>query len=245
MGDYIVQEEDLQGKADIEEIVKYLKELSNLKYVVSSEGFPLYWSKDLNEDDAEKLTILAIDIYEGLKKSNVLKNSEKFSITLNLKNRLLGILYLENNTIIVISSDKIELINTVLQNISKKIDNNNILCPWCKKDLTLKIFKCPKCGNPLPFGIDKCPYCGLKQPITECPYCKRKINSLPKRIYYTRRKIDVLIGGILTGFGIGLFGAGVFEALSGNNIYLLLLISGSVITWIGINTLRIKTIIEK
>ncbi len=229
---------------DLEKINRYLSDLKGIRFVISSEGFPLYWSNNISESEAERLIAGAVDLYNGLKNSFIAEEKEFFTAALNIGEKTTGLFYMGNNIIIVIS-DKNELISTILQNLARYARKEPIKCSWCGEDLTLKVFKCPRCGSNLPYGIEKCPFCGLEKISVECPKCGRRISPRGRKMVFKRSRTDTIVGGIFTGISTGFFIAGIIEAFKGSIVSVPMFAAAAIIGWTGINALKTRRLVEE
>ncbi len=237
----------MSGRAsiDIDAFNKYLESIDGISYIVAEEGFPVYWSKDLGEDDAEKMIALAVDLRNVLTNTMDIGGEEIYWTSISITGKNTGIAYLGANLIMIVISDKKELVSAVLDNIVRAVKGEKLSCGWCGGDLTLRTITCPSCGKKLPLGISTCPLCGAKISIVGCPLCGKPISVTGRKIVLRRRKGDTVAGAVFLAVAIGFAVAGIFKALAGELVSLPLFLASGIIGWMSMQAFSHKVPVEE
>jgi len=228
---------------DLDTLNNYLACFENLSYVISEEGFPVYWSKELNEVKAEGLAALAIDIANVLVENNVLSKEKIGAINIDMGNKYFGLILAGKFALALQTSSEI-ILGALSRNIVRYIRKTHINCPWCGKPLELTIHDCPYCGKSIPFGISTCPFCGANIKYFVCRHCGRKISPRARKVVEKTRRTDLILGLILEATSIGFLVWGIIELLHGTIIGVPLIIGSLIIGSLGVSALRTKSLIE-
>ena len=230
---------------DIDALNKYLESIDGISYIVAEEGFPVYWSNDLGEEDAEKMIALAVDLKNVLTNTMDIGGEEFYWTSISIAGRNTGIAYLGASLILIVISDKKELVSSVLDNIMRSVRGEKIKCGWCEGDLTLKTIVCPSCGKRLPIGLGTCPLCGARITIVKCPLCGKPVSTMGRKIVYRRRKGDTAAGIVFLAVAIGFAVAGIIKALAGELVSLPLFLASGIIGWMSAQAFSHKVPVEE
>jgi len=228
---------------DLDTLNNYLASFENISYVISEEGFPVYWSKELNEAEAESLVALAVDIANVLEKNNVFSKEKIGSINIDMGSKYFGLI-LAGKFALALETTSRMISEVVSRNIVRYIRKTHINCPWCGKPLELTIHDCPHCGKPVPFGVSTCPFCGTNIKYFVCGHCSRKISPRARKVVEKIRRSDLILGLLLEATSIGFLVWSIIEVIRGTIIAVPLIIGSLIIGSLGISALRTKTLIE-
>ncbi len=227
-----------ERKMSPEELSNYLSAIPGVRrYVISSEGLPIYWSSGLTQQEAEELTALGTDLMFSIKKffkknliaANVIASSRNTSV-------------IEVGNLLTVIEGIPEIVSKVLENISKW-SVGGVRCPWCGIDLSKTPINCPKCGKHLPFGLNKCPYCGATIYRVNCPKCSNLVSPSGNKVIATRDKLSMVLGLVI----LGVAGTVIALSLSTGNLagIIVSLIASGVLGAVSINLFRVKTFREE
>ncbi len=184
---------------DLNKIQSFLSNLDGIQvFVISRDGFPIIFGRELDQESAEAYTALSVDLIlasqEALKDINE-HGSKNIIVELD-KNIVINVHQL-NSILLTIKGDR-RIVPITDKNILNYINKNNIKCPYCGYELTLEVYKCPKCGKRIPFTSSTCPYCGYNVNIKQCPKCKKLISSDGRKVKLVRsreaRELSILEG---------------------------------------------------
>jgi len=185
----------------VDKIASYLSNLDGIKlFVISSEGLPLKWSQNLNQDNAEELTALATDLTLAATKFKKVADPREVTIVIASGDKALASATPGDLQIIV--EGVANVADAAMKNI-KKFVRSPIECPYCGKDLTLAIFKCPHCQRKIPLGTRKCPFCDKTIRYLKCPYCSELVTSEGRTIKYERPRLYITVGSVLLALAAG------------------------------------------
>ena len=194
-------DEKARSEELVDKIASYLTSLDGIKlFVISSEGLPLKWSQNLNQDNAEELTALATDLTLAATKFKKVADPKEVTIVITSKDRALASATPSDLQIVV--EGVISVVDATMKNIKKFVESP-IQCPYCGKDLTLAIFKCPHCQRKIPLGTRKCPFCDKTVKYLKCPHCGKLVTSEGRLIRYKRPKLYITVGSALLALAAG------------------------------------------
>lgn len=175
-------------------IGNYLSQLSGIeRFVVAVEGFPTYWSRNLDQSSAEDLVALATDASAALSRFSDVIDTSRSIVSISSGGKTISVL--RSGELLVVAEGRAEIVNAALSNVLRYL-HSKIRCPWCGADITLATVTCPSCGRKLPLGIETCPFCGTRITYLKCPHCSRLVSPRGRRVVATRSRGDVAVAGL-------------------------------------------------
>ncbi len=192
----------------------YLAKIDGIsEYVIISEGFPLYWGKNIDQGRAEELAAFGVDLVSSLRSYTLSKDEGYVILGTESLNGYTGIIELGPNVFLLARKEP-EVVRRALLDAYHYL-HGGLKCPWCGKDISLHIVKCRK-GHSLPVGVRSCPLCGSGVRYFECPHCGRLIDpdgyKVVLKVPGDKRTVGLTLGitsAVLVGLAIPLYSISV------------------------------------
>lgn len=223
-------------------INSYLSALTGVeKYVIVSEGFPIYWSRSLDQSKAEELAARAIDTINGAAPLRG-SNNEYFIVSTETADTYMAVTMIKD--LLILAEGEPDVVRRSLYNLYRHF-SGGLRCPWCGEDLSLHTFKCPSGNHILPLGMTSCPFCHKNITSIECPKCEKKLSPYLRRLI-ARRPLHALVMGLtlLVMGALLIFFGYMLEKTSPIGGYISMA-SALIIFWLSYNTIKQKEIIEE
>ncbi len=191
----------------IKNINNYLNSIDGIdEYVIVSEGFPLYWGKNIDQEKAEELAALATDMISSSHRYVSNKDRDYIILATETSNNYTGAIRLKPNLYLLARGEP-NIVRRALLNIYHYL-HSGVRCPWCGRDISLYAVKCRK-GHSLPMGIKTCPLCGSRIEYFKCPYCGKLISPDGYKIEMKTPKENIIVSLILSISGIASIGISI------------------------------------
>ncbi len=188
----------------LSKFANYLTKIDGIhEYVLITEGFPIYWSKNMSQAQAEELSAFAIDLFNSIR--NIKMKTDQQVITIEAEDTVISITQI--NDVIVLAKGLPGIVSVALKNLHRYV-KNNLKCPWCGENLALFTYKCPTGKHILPMGIEICPFCHRKINYIRCPSCKNIVSPRGNKVTFIRPKKNILSGILFGGVSAILLGVG-------------------------------------
>ncbi len=178
----------------------YLSSIDGVKeYVIVLEGFPIYWSSNLDQEKAEELAALAIDMISSSDKYVPRKEEGYVILGTETPEGYTGAVRLKPNLSLFVRGEP-RIVRMVLLNAYRYV-HGGFKCPWCGGDLSLHIVKCRN-NHSLPVGVGVCPICGSRIDYFKCPHCGKLVDPHGYRVSLKTPRENIVAGIIMGIAGI-------------------------------------------